>query len=208
MEILNKLIFAEPENQAAKDLLADVYEQIGYQKESPSVRNSFLAGAYELRNGIPTGASPKTSGPDMISAMTTELWLDFLGIRLDSKKAEGIEFTINLVTPDNGEQFVVELSNSTLTNIIGFQAKDADLTISIDREELEKVMMGAVSFDDQIKFGKAILTGNSKPYEQLKNMLVQFDMGFEILPGTISKDLTPEKKIFEQEPPSINSITD
>ena len=87
MEILNKLVFAEPDNQAAKDLLADVYEQIGYQKESPSVRNSFLAGAFELRNGIPAGESTKTGGPDMISAMTTELWLDFLGIRLDSKKA-------------------------------------------------------------------------------------------------------------------------
>jgi alkyl sulfatase BDS1-like metallo-beta-lactamase superfamily hydrolase len=52
-EILNKLVYAEPKNQEAKDLLADVFEQIGYQQESPSVRNSFLAGAYELRNGIP-----------------------------------------------------------------------------------------------------------------------------------------------------------
>ena len=208
MEILNKLVFAEPGNQAAKDLLANVYEQIGYQKESPSVRNSFLAGAYELRNGIPTGASPKTAGPDVTRAMTTELWLDFLGIRLDSKKAEGIEFVINLVTPDNGEEFVVELSNSTLTNIVGFQAKDADLTITIDRADLEKTMMGAVSFDDQIKSGKAKLVGDSKPYEQLKTMLIQFDMGFEILPGTLAKDLTPEKKTFEQEPPSIQAMTD
>ena len=208
MEILNKLVFAEPDNQEAKDLLADVYEQIGYQKESPSVRNSFLAGAYELRNGIPTGASPKTSGPDMIRAMTTALWLDFLGIRLDSKTAEGIEFVINLVTPDNGEEFVVELSNSTLTNIQGFQAKDADLTISINRSDLEKTMMGAVSFDDQIKSGKAKLDGDRKPYEQLKNMLVQFDLGFEILPGTVAKDLTPEKDAFAQEPLPINAITD
>ena len=50
-EILNRLVFAQPKNQAAKDLLADVFEQIGYQKESPSLRNSFLQGAYELRNG-------------------------------------------------------------------------------------------------------------------------------------------------------------
>ena len=28
--------------------------------------------------------------------------------------------TINLVTPDNGEKFVIELENSTLTNIPGF----------------------------------------------------------------------------------------
>ena len=60
MEILNKLVYAEPNNQAAKDLLADVFEQIGYQKESPSVRNSFLAAAYELRSGMPGGVPPKT----------------------------------------------------------------------------------------------------------------------------------------------------
>jgi len=208
MEILNKLIFAEPDNQAAKDLLADVYEQIGYQKESPSVRNSFLAGAFELRNGIPEGESPKTAGPDVIRAMTTGLWLDFLGIRLDSKKAEGIEFVINLETPDNSEKFVVELSNSTLTNIEGVQAKNPDLIITIDRADLEKTMTGEVSFDEQIKSGKAKLIGDRKPYEQLKTMLVQFDMGFEILPGTKAKDLTPEKQPFEMEPPTINSITD
>ena len=208
MEILNKLVFAEPDNQVAKDLLADVYEQIGYQKESPSVRNSFLAGAYELRNGIPSGASPKTSGPDMISAMTTELWLDFLGIRLDYEKAEGINFIINLVTPDNGEQFVVELSNATLTNIVGVQADNPDLTITIDRADLEKTMMGAVSFDDQIKSGKAKLVGDPKPIDQLKSMLVQFDMGFEILPGTGAKDLVPERDPFAHEPPAVHSITD
>ena len=204
-EILNKLVYAEPQNQEAKDLLADVFEQIGYQQESPSVRNSFLAAALELRSGIPEGATPKTGGPDLIQAMTTELWLEFLAIRLDSKKAEGHEFKINLVTPDNDEKFVVELSNATLTSIEGFQVKDADLTITINRSDLEQTMMGAVSFDEQIKSGKAKLKGNRQPYEQLKTMLVHFDLGFEIMPGTGAKDLTPEQKEFEQEAPADTS---
>jgi alkyl sulfatase BDS1-like metallo-beta-lactamase superfamily hydrolase len=201
-EILNKLVYAEPQNQEAKDLLADVFEQIGYQQESPSVRNSFLAAAYELRSGIPEGASPKSTGPDMIRAMTTELWLDFLGIRLDSRKAEGKAFSINLATPDNGEQFVVELSNGTLTNIEGFHADDADLTITIDREDLEGTMMGSVSFDEQIASGKAKLDGNRQVYEDLKTMLVHFDLGFEMMPGTGDADLTPEKEPFEAEEPA------
>ncbi len=204
-EILNKLVHAEPQNQAAKDLLADVFEQIGYQQESPSVRNSFLAAAYELRNGIPTGASPKSSGPDMIRAMSTELWLDFLGVRLDSKKAEGKAFKINLLTPDNGEEFVLELSNGTLTNIAGFQDKNADLTITIDREHLVQTMMGAVTLDEQIKSGKAKLEGSREPYEQLKSMLIHFDLGFEMMPGTGSKDLTPKQAPFEQEQPADTS---
>ena len=198
-EILNKLVYAEPQNQQAKDLLADVFEQIGYQQESPSVRNSFLAAAYELRSGIPEGASPKSSGPDMIKAMTTELWLDFLGVRLDSDKADGKAFKINLVTPDNDEKFVLELSNGTLTNIAGYQVDDADLTVTINRSDLEKTMMGAVTFDDQIKAGKAKLEGNREPYEQLKGMLVHFDLGFEIMPGTGANDLTPDQDAFEQE---------
>jgi len=205
MEILNKLVYAEPGNQEAKDLLADVFEQIGYQQESPSVRNSFLAAAYELRNGIPDGASPKTAGPDMIRAMSTELWLDFLGIRLDSAKADGKAFTINLVTPDNDEKFVVELSNATLTNIAGFQVDGADLTVTINREDLVMTMMGAVSFDEQIKSGKAKLDGDRQVYEDLKGMLVHFDLGFEMMPGTGAKDLTPAQKPFQQEEPADSS---
>jgi alkyl sulfatase BDS1-like metallo-beta-lactamase superfamily hydrolase len=202
-EILNKLVLAEPKNQKAKDLLADVWEQIGYQKESPSVRNSFLNGAYELRHGIPTGASPKSSGPDMIRAMSTELWLDFLGIRMDSKKAEGMKFTINLITPDNNEKFVVEMSNATLTNIKGFQAKKPDLTVTIDRADLEAVMAGQVTFDDQIKAGKAKLVGDRKPYDQLKSILVQFTPDFEVLPGTKPWPSKSDKSPFEQDPPAL-----
>ncbi|WP_457668195.1 alkyl/aryl-sulfatase [Thiolapillus sp.] len=200
-EILNKLVYAQPQNQAAKDLLADIFEQLGYQQESPSVRNSFLAAALELRHGIPEGSPPKVSGPDLVRAMTTQQWLDFLAIRLDSKKADGIEFKINFITPDNDEKYVVELSNATLTSIEGFQADDADLTITINREDLVQTMMGAVSFDEQIKKGKAKLAGNRKPYDELKKMLVHFDMGFELMPGTGKADLTPEEKPFQQEDP-------
>ena len=154
-EILDKLVFAEPRNQAAKDLLADVYEQLGYQQENPGLRNAFLAGAYELRSGIPEGESPKSSGPDMIRAMSTDLFLDFLGIRMDGTKAEDMAFKINLVTPDNGEKYLIELSNSALTNIEGYQAKEADLTLSIDRADLEQVMMGVKTLEgpDRGRYG-------------------------------------------------------
>ena len=204
MEILNKLVYAEPNNQPAKDLLADVFEQIGYQKESPSVRNSFLAAAYELRHGIPGGVPPKSSGPDTIRGMSTDLWLDFMGIRMDSAKAEGMKFVMNLVTPDNGEKFVVELSNSTLTNIKGQQAKKPDLTITVNRTELESVMGGKATFDDLIAAGKAKFDGDRKPFDQLKAILVQFTPDFEIMPGTkpVKQAAPPAKDPFEQEEPS------
>jgi alkyl sulfatase BDS1-like metallo-beta-lactamase superfamily hydrolase len=194
-EILNKLVQAQPQNQEAKDLLADVFEQIGYQQENPGLRNSFLAGALELRSGIPSGTPPKSAGPDVVRAMSTELFLDFLGIKMDSRKAEGMEFTINLVTPDNGEQFAIELSNATLTNIKGYQAEDADLTITIDRADLEKTMMGAKPLAAQIADGTAKVRGDASILEKLASTLVDFEVGFEIMPGTAGpvteEDLDP-----------------
>jgi alkyl sulfatase BDS1-like metallo-beta-lactamase superfamily hydrolase len=183
-EILDKLVWAQPENQEAKDLLADVFEQIGYQQENPGLRNSFLAGAFELRSGIPEGASPDSSGPDMVEAMSTELFLNFVGVRMDSKKADGLEFSINLITPDNGEKFAIELSNSTFTNIEGFLGEDPDLTITIDRTDLTQIMMGAKSFAASIEDGTAQAEGDVDVLAQLAAMLVTFEIGFEVLPGT------------------------
>jgi alkyl sulfatase BDS1-like metallo-beta-lactamase superfamily hydrolase len=192
-EILNKLVQAEPHNQAAKDLLADVFEQIGYQQENPGLRNSFLAGAYELRTGIPEGASPKSSGPDVIRAMTTELFLNYLGIRMDSRKVEGLRFTINLITPDNGEKFVIELENATLTNLKGFLSETPGLTLTINRSDLEQTMMGLKTLEAQIADGTAKVKGDAKILSKLAAAMVEFDGRFEILPGTKAKPTKIEK---------------
>jgi len=183
-EILNKLVQAEPGNQAAKDLLADVYEQIGYQQENPGLRNSYLAGAFELRSGIPGGAQLSSAGPDVIRAMSTGLFLDFVGIRMDSRKVEGFEFTANLITPDNDEKYLIELSNGTLTNAQGFLADDADLSITINRTDLEPVMMGLKTLRAQIDEGIAKAEGDTSILGKLAASLVTFDPRFEILPGT------------------------
>ena len=196
-EILDKLLFAEPRNQEARRLLADAFEQLGYQAESTSVRNTFLQGAFELRNGLPGGVAPSTTGADVVRAMSTEQWLDFVGISMDPKKAEGMRFIINLATPDNGERFVVEMSNATLTTIKGFQAPKPDLTVTVNRADLSQVMMGVATFDNLIKEGKAKFDGNRAGFDQLRAILVPFTPDFEILPGTAPKQRAAPPKPFE-----------
>ncbi|HSN54273.1 MAG TPA: alkyl sulfatase dimerization domain-containing protein [Candidatus Sulfomarinibacteraceae bacterium] len=196
-EILNKLVFAEPRNQAARRLLADAYEQLGYQAESTSVRNTFLQGAFELRNGQPGGLPPRSTGPDVVRAMSTEQWLDFVAISMDPKRADGINFTINLVTPDNGERFVIEMSNATLTTIVGEQASKPDLKVTVNRADLNRVMMGLVSFDDLIATGKATFEGDRTGFDQLRSILVPFTPDFEILPGTAPERQSEPPKPFE-----------
>jgi alkyl sulfatase BDS1-like metallo-beta-lactamase superfamily hydrolase len=207
-EILNMLIYAEPDNQAAKDLLADVFEQLGYQFESPSLRNSYLAGAKELRDGVVPVSAAKAGSPDFIRGTSTELFLNYLGVQMDSRRAEGMRFKINLATPDNGEQFVIEMSNATLTTIAGRQAADADLTITINRADLEDVMIGSATLGDKASAGKAKLQGDAQVLAQLGSTMTKFDNWFEILPGTkkTSEGSATKPELFlDDAPPGDNT---
>src|SRR5208337_4188088 len=130
------------------------------------------------------GETAETTNPDVVRAMSTELFLDFLGIRMESRKAEGMRFTINLITPDNGEKFAIELENATLTNIKGFLAKEPDLTLTIHRSDLEQTMMGVKTLAAQIKDGTAKAEGDVGILAKLASTLVEFDPRFEIMPGT------------------------
>ena len=186
MEILNKLVYAEPNNQEAKDLLADTFEQLGYQYKSASLRNSFLAAAKELRDGYQPGAKVKSAGPDVVRAMTTGLFLDFMGVRVDSKKAEGMKFIINIDMPDVNEQYLLEMSNATLTNIQGRQARNSDLTMTLNRSDLETVMAGQSSFDALVSSGKVKLSGEMKALADLRSVVVQFNPAFQLMPGTLT----------------------
>lgn len=184
MEIVNKLVYAAPGNESAKSLLADIFEQLGYQYESASMRNSFLSAAQELRAGMPETLGLDTGGPDAINALTTTQWWDAVAIRVDSQKADGIKFKLNFVTPDNGERLVIEMSNGTLTNIENFTASDADATLTINRSDLLPVMMQQTTLAKQIRQGKAQLEGDAMPLLKLASTLVEFDPLFEMMPGT------------------------
>ena len=116
--------------------------------------------------------------------MTTELFLDFLGVRMDSRKAEGMRFTVNLITPDNGEKFVIEMENATLTNLLGFISDTPDLTLTINRSDLERTMTGEKMLEDQIADGTASIEGDASILAQLASIMVDFDPLFEVLPGT------------------------
>jgi alkyl sulfatase BDS1-like metallo-beta-lactamase superfamily hydrolase len=184
MEILNKLVYAQPDNSEAKDLLASVFEQLGYQYESASMRNVFLSSAQELRNGAPAVAAPRGTTPSLARAMTTTQWWDAVATRVDSGLADGTDFTINFSSPDTQQNFVVEMSGGTLTNIEGYLSDDADVTITMNRSDLETVIMGQETLASQLQAGVGMVTGNQAVLLELSSVLVAFNSSFEVMPGT------------------------
>lgn len=84
-QVASKVVFADPNNQAARNLEADAREQLGYQTESDPWRNFYLTGAQELRNGVVKG--PNTTSPNTVRAMTPEIFFDYLAVHINAQKA-------------------------------------------------------------------------------------------------------------------------
>ena len=185
MEILNKLVYAEPSNVQAKDLLANVFEQLGYQYESASMRNVFLAAAQELRNGIQTIAAPRGTNPSMARAMTTSQWWDSVATRVDSSLADGNDYIVNFITPDTDQTFVIEMSSGTLSNIEGYLSDEADAVITINRTDLDTVLMGQATLMEQLQNGLGSIEGDASVLLSMAAVLTVFNPGFEVLPGTL-----------------------
>ena len=89
-EVVNHAVFADSSNQAAKNLQADALEQTRLSGRIRTVvRNFYLTGAKELREGVTQLPAPNTASPDTIRAMSLELFFDYLGMKLNGPKADG-----------------------------------------------------------------------------------------------------------------------
>lgn len=187
-QVVNNVVFANPNNQAARNLEADALEQLGYQAESGPWRNFYLSGAKELREGVKRLSAPKTASPDTIRAMSLDLLFDYLGVRLNSNKAGNQKIILNFNFPDTHQKYILELENGTLSHIAGVQAKDADASITLNRDTLNQILLKQKSLQQEIKNGKVKVQGNEKKLKELLGMLDNFDFWFNIVtPNKIKK---------------------
>lgn len=114
-EAVKQVVFADPGNTDAKHLLADTYEQLGYQAESGPWRSIYLMGAHELRNGVPKAPALDLTGPDTIKAMPPDELFDYWGVRLNGPKAAGKDMRLGVDIADLHKQYTLTVRNGALT---------------------------------------------------------------------------------------------
>jgi alkyl sulfatase BDS1-like metallo-beta-lactamase superfamily hydrolase len=180
-EVVNHVVFADGENLAAKNLLADAYEQLGYQSESGPWRNFYLTGALELRRGVTKLPVPNTASQDTIRAMPIEMFFDYLGVRLNGERAAGLAVAFNLELTDTNEKYVLGVENSAIHYSKGRSLPNADASIVISRADLNDVMLGTATMEKQIVAGKAKLNGDHQKLANFVSCLDTFDFWFNIV---------------------------
>jgi len=194
---LNKVVQVEPNNSEVRKLLADTYEQLGYQSEGAGWRNTYLTGAQELRVGTMPGA-PKSASADVLAEMTIENLLDFMAVKVDSLKAQHTPFTLNVVLPDVKDTFYVEMANGNLNNIKVDKALKADATLFINRSDVTKVILQQATLKSLFETKAAGIEGDKEVLNKLLGAMVEFDTTFEIVPRP-AKGQEVDAQLYEKQ---------
>jgi linear primary-alkylsulfatase len=180
-EAMSHVVFADPANTAARQLGADALEQLGYQAESATWRNAYLLGALELRRGRSSAVARAPISPDVVRAMSLDLFFDYLGVRLDGEKAEGMRLVVNWVFTDLGRTYVLNLENSALTYLADRRSDRADATVTLDRGVLNRLVLRDIPFADAVDGGLVAIDGDGAKVAQLFALLDDFTLMFEVM---------------------------
>lgn len=178
-EATKQIVFADPSHAAAKALLADSLEQLGYQAESGPWRSVYLQGAYELRNGTPQTRALNPASADVLSAMPPDMLFDFLAVRLDGPKASGKRIGINMTFTDLGKSYGLSLENAVLNHGPPLTAPDSSLTLA--KSTLDRIQLGQTSFAEALAAGDIRIDGNPRSFAELMALIETPPFWFNIV---------------------------
>ncbi len=149
--VVNHLVFADPTNRRARLLLADAYEQMGYQAESGPWRNFYLTGARELRepNRVKLFAKLNPVTPSLVDLnnMSHTDYFEYLAIHLNGFEAgkdnKNYVFNLQMTEPDSVtvSKITIRLENGVLNSYFNQPSDPKGPTVQLSRSLLNQMMI-------------------------------------------------------------------
>jgi alkyl sulfatase BDS1-like metallo-beta-lactamase superfamily hydrolase len=180
-QLAGHLVFADPENRAARELEADALEQLGYRAESAIWRNYLLAGARELREGVRGVRDTQASGRDVARSLPLEQLFDAMGARLNGPRASGQRIVVNWRFTDLNEEWAVTIENGALSASAGRPSTEVDVMIALTRSALDTLLLDGPEAAAAIPPGELEVTGDAEKLGQFLGLFDRPDPGFEIV---------------------------
>ncbi|MDS1272351.1 alkyl sulfatase dimerization domain-containing protein [Lipingzhangella sp. LS1_29] len=172
-QVLNYVVFADPGNTAARELLAEVYDRLGHGSENGTWRNFYLQGAAELRGNKPKNTLDSAS-PDVLSALSLEQVFDSIAIRIDGPRAWDTRLTIDWRFTDLDTEIGLSLANGVLTQTRNHDGTPADLTVTLTKPELLRLISSQTL--DGLR-----TDGDPQAFATLMGLLDHVDRDFDIV---------------------------
>jgi alkyl sulfatase BDS1-like metallo-beta-lactamase superfamily hydrolase len=137
--LVNHVVFADPKNRDAHALLADAYDQLGYQAEAGPWRDVYLSGAHELRHGITARPPSAAAATEVLRHLPADAFFEAMASRLNGPEADGKSLRLNFTFTDLGENWVLSLDDSVLHARQRDPDPNAAATVKLTRDFLVKL---------------------------------------------------------------------
>jgi alkyl sulfatase BDS1-like metallo-beta-lactamase superfamily hydrolase len=183
VQVLNNLVFAQPDCVEARLLAADAMEQLGYQSESSTWRNAYLLGALELRQGIPwpkSGRGKTDAWAAIVAKLPMEHVFNFLAIRVNGPNTQDLRARFDWILPDENLRYRLTLSNGALSYRLGSHGASADAVIRTDRSTLSRILSSGTLLE-AFHAGELRVSGDSALFSKFLAGLETFDVGFNVI---------------------------
>ncbi|CCH78280.1 Alkyl/aryl-sulfatase BDS1 [Nostocoides japonicum T1-X7] len=175
-QVLDHVVFADPTHEAARALLADTLEALGFGSENGTWRSAFLSGAMELRSGS-FGSPTVSASPDIIGQLSPQMFLDAVAIQVDGPRAWDLDIALRWVFPDHDVTLRTSLRNGALT--YGSDTPgDVAATITVPRRALALLAGGDVA---GAQGAGLVVDGDPGVLQQIFAVLQAPDPGFNII---------------------------
>jgi len=180
VEVVNHVVFAEPENAAARELQADALEQLAYGAENATWRNFYLVAADELRNGV-SGTPASLRAPEILARLSIAQILDGMRVRLDGPRAAGKRLTIAWQVTEPDERHLLSVENGVLHHRPATEDTEAEATLVIERSALNEMLGGEADIAALAESGRLRIEGDGEKLGELLGLLEEPDPGFPIV---------------------------
>ncbi|MDG1812568.1 MAG: alkyl sulfatase dimerization domain-containing protein [Porticoccaceae bacterium] len=180
-EVLNHVVFAEPGNMPARNMLAEAYRQMGYQAESGPWRDIYLSGAKELSEGTADENLSVYLAQDFMLQVPMIEFMKALSVTLDADKAEGERLKINILFTELEQNFVLSIRNSVMHYRELPTDPSADASIAISGNLFFQIMMKQVGITDLLTSEELEVEGSVLKLIKFFSLLGESNDNFNIV---------------------------
>ena len=180
-EVLNHVVFAEPDNMQARNMLAEAYRQMGYQAESGPWRDIYLSGAQELAKGKAVEGFTKLASREFILQVPLIDFMKLLSVSLDAEKAAGERLKINVLFRDLDQNFVLTIRNSVMHYSELPYDESADASVILTRELFFQVLMKQVGIASLLTSDDLEVEGSALKLIKFFSLLGESNDNFNIV---------------------------
>jgi len=181
-EVLNHVVFAQPDHKAARLLLAKTYDQLGYRAESGPWRDFYLSGASELRHGVQGSMLDMKRAIGLLEHVPVERFLDSMATRLKGPDAVDEDISVNFHLTDLEENHRLWIENAVLHHRKEpVDTEAADVTMHMTHDFLLKLVTKQAGLKEMIFSDELNVDGSRTTLLKFFSLLESPEGGFNIV---------------------------